>query len=175
MPTIITNNYLTPFGELLLGSFEERLCLCDWRYRKMRNNIDQRVQTVLQAGYQPGLSGVLEGTKLQLEEYFSGIRKEFTIPLQLAGSDFQQSVWNALLEIPYGTTMTYSALSKKLGNMKAIRAVASANGANALSILVPCHRVIGSSGELTGYAGGLSVKKKLLQLEQTGYQYPLAF
>ena len=83
----------------------------------------------------------------------------------LVGSDFQKTVWNTLLQIPYGKTETYLGLSKSMNNEKAIRAVASANGANAFSIIVPCHRVIGSDGKLVGYAGGLSVKKKLLELE----------
>ena len=83
----------------------------------------------------------------------------------LAGTDFQKTVWQSLLQIPYGKTMTYLDLSRNMGNEKAIRAIASANGANAISIIIPCHRIIGSNGELVGYAGGLPTKKRLLQLE----------
>ncbi len=101
----------------------------------------------------------------QLEEYFAQKRTSFDVPLLLCGSDFQKRVWQELLQVPYGTTISYLELSRKLGDEKAIRAVASANGANAISILVPCHRIIGSNGELTGYAGGLRAKKSLLQLE----------
>jgi len=108
---------------------------------------------------------VFEQTKAQLDEYFLGERSEFDIPLLLVGSEFQQGVWRALLEVPYGETASYLDLSKRLNNEKAIRAVASANGANAISIIVPCHRIIGSNGELTGYAGGLPLKKRLLDLE----------
>lgn len=172
---IIINNYQSPFGELLLGSFNESLCLCDWRYRRLRTSIDKRIQSKLKTDYQQGFSEILKDTVKQLEEYFSGIRKEFSLPLLLAGSDFQQSVWKALQEIPYGRTISYLDLSKKVGNTDAIRAVASANGANALSIIIPCHRVLGSKGELTGYAGGLSVKKRLLELEKREQQYLIEF
>jgi methylated-DNA-[protein]-cysteine S-methyltransferase len=108
---------------------------------------------------------VIEQAKIELAEYFDGERAEFSIPLLLVGSDFQKKVWNELTEIPFGKTATYLDLSKKLGNAKAIRAVASANGANALSILIPCHRIIGSDVSLVGYAGGLPTKRKLLVLE----------
>lgn len=157
--------FKTPFGELILGSFEERLCLADWQYRKMRKSIDNRIQAGLGAEYKEGYSEVIEKTKEQLTAYFSGESKLFDIPLTLVGSDFQKSVWNELMKIPFGKTNTYLSLSRKLGDEKAIRAVASANGANAISIIVPCHRIIGSNHELTGYAGGLETKKKLLQLE----------
>ena len=100
-----------------------------------------------------------------------GGRKKFDIPVRFVGSSFQQKVWNELLKIPYGKTVSYLEISKKIGDEKAIRAVAAANGANAISIIVPCHRVVGSNGELTGYAGGLTVKKKLLHLEKSG-KYP---
>lgn len=101
----------------------------------------------------------------QLNEYFDGQRKAFTFTLHPKGTDFQQKVWQALLEIPYGKTMSYLELSKKLGDVKAIRAVAAANGKNPIWIVVPCHRVIGSDGSLTGYAGGLWRKQWLLEHE----------
>lgn len=101
----------------------------------------------------------------QLQEYFEGKRTSFNFPINPKGTDFQQKVWKALLEIPYGKTTSYMDLSKKLGDVKAIRAVASANGKNPLWIVVPCHRVIGSDGSLTGYAGGLWRKKWLLEHE----------
>jgi len=163
--TIQTQYFDTPFGELILGSFENELCLADWRYRKMRNAIDKRIMSGLSAAYVKETSEVIEKTKIQLDQYFHGERSEFNIPLRFVGSKFQRTVWNALLEIPQGTTMSYLELSEKLGNVKAIRAVASANGANSISIIVPCHRIIGSNGNLVGYAGGLNTKKKLLSLE----------
>lgn len=109
----------------------------------------------------------------QLQEYFAGIRTVFDLKLIPEGTPFQQKVWNALLEIPYGTTASYLELSNKLGDIKAIRAVASANGKNPLWIVIPCHRVIGSDGSLTGYAGGLHRKKWLLELENTPIQTSL--
>ena len=156
----------TPYGELIIGSFENSLCLCDWRYRKMRNSIDNRIKSGLDADYIEKSSPIIDETKAQLTQYFDGERTEFNIPLLLIGSDFQKSVWNALLQIPYGKTDTYLGLSQKLKNEKAIRAVAGANGANCISIIIPCHRIIGSDGKLVGYAGGLNVKKKLLILEK---------
>lgn len=109
----------------------------------------------------------------QLAEYFDGKRHEFTFKLNPKGSDFQKSVWQELLNIPYGKTVSYMDITKKLGDIKAIRAVASANGKNPLWIVVPCHRVIGSDGSLTGYAGGLWRKKWLLEHETPPVQQSL--
>jgi methylated-DNA-[protein]-cysteine S-methyltransferase len=109
----------------------------------------------------------------QLQEYFEGNRKVFSLKLNLKGTDFQKRVWKKLLEIPYGTTTSYLQLSRELGDEKAIRAVASANGKNPLWIIIPCHRVIGSDGSLTGYAGGLHRKKWLLDLENPPKQQSL--
>lgn len=101
----------------------------------------------------------------QLTEYFDGYRKKFNLPLQVAGTEFQKKVWGALCKIPYGKTICYRELAKLVGNPKAARAVGMANNRNVLPILIPCHRVIGADGSLTGYAGGLSVKEKLLAIE----------
>lgn len=109
----------------------------------------------------------------ELDEYFSGKRTEFTFKMNPLGTDFQKKVWNALLEIPFGKTMSYNELAIKLGDIKAIRAVASANGKNPLWVAVPCHRVIGSDGSLTGYAGGLWRKKWLLEHETPPVQQSL--
>ncbi|MEN8139455.1 MAG: methylated-DNA--[protein]-cysteine S-methyltransferase [Bacteroidota bacterium] len=157
--------YKSPVGEIILGSFNGKLCLADWRYRRMRTTIDSRIKKYFDAEYIEESSEVIENTISQFEEYFDGKREEFNIPIAFAGSDFQKSVWEELMKVPYGKTDTYLGLSKKLKNEKAIRAVASANGANAIAIIIPCHRIIGSKGELVGYAGGLNVKKRLLQLE----------
>lgn len=109
----------------------------------------------------------------QIIEYFKGARKEFSLDLNPKGTAFERSVWTALQNIPYGTTISYMSLARKLGNPKAIRAVAAANGRNPLWILVPCHRVIGSDGSLTGYAGGLWRKQWLLEHEQPAKQQSL--
>jgi len=131
----------------------------------MRTNVDKRIKNHLKAEYTEGNSTIVQTTIVQLEEYFRKERKIFNIPLLFAGSEFQKEVWSELIKINYGETESYSGLSKRIGDEKAIRAVATANGANAISIIVPCHRIIGSKGELTGYAGGLHTKKKLLDFE----------
>lgn len=119
------------------------------------------------------IPAVLDEAIIQLNDYFEGKRTDFTLKLNPQGTEFQQKVWAALLEIPFGKTMSYMELSKKLGDVKAIRAVASANGKNPLWIVVPCHRVIGTDGSLTGYAGGLWRKKWLLEHENPSNQQSL--
>jgi len=166
MNQIAIQYYQSPVGELILGSYGDKLCLADWRYRKQRERVDRRLQKALKAEYIESTSKVIEETIMQLEEYFLKKRKDFDIPLLSVGTDFQRSVWKGLMQIPYGSTASYLDLAKSIGNDKAVRAVASANGANAISILIPCHRVVGSDGMLTGYAGGLDVKEKLLTLEK---------
>jgi len=158
--------FKTPVGEVILGSFEGKLCLADWRYRKMRSSIDSRLIKGLMAEFVEQDAPVLEETRTQMNEYFKRERTSFDIPLLMVGTSFQKQVWQGLMAIPYGVTCSYLELSKNIGNEKAVRAVASANGANAISIMIPCHRIIGSDGSLVGYAGGLAAKKKLLVLEQ---------
>ncbi len=153
-------------GSLVLGSYDNKLCLCDWRYRKMSKPVDTRIQSLLKTSYVEGESQVINLAIEQLNAYFKGTLKEFRIPLLFVGSNFQKQVWNSLLTVPYGKTKSYLELSEILGNRKAIRAVAAANGANAISIIVPCHRIIGSDGKLVGYAGGIDVKRNLLNLEK---------
>ena len=131
----------------------------------MRQTIDKRILGGLDASFEEGETIVTEMAQHQLNEYFSADRIIFDVPLLMVGSSFQKTVWNELLKIPYGKTESYLGLSRKIGNEKAIRSVAAANGANAISIMVPCHRIIGSDGKLTGYGGGLQAKRKLLQLE----------
>ncbi len=159
--------FKTPYGELVLGSYDAKLCMCDWRYRKTRTAIDNRLKNGLDASFVEENSEVLNSTKEQLNEYFDYKRKCFDIPLLMIGTEFQKNVWNALIKIPFATTASYAELAQQIDNKKAVRAVANANGANAISIFIPCHRIVGSRGELTGYAGGLSTKKKLLELEQS--------
>lgn len=120
-------------------------------------------------------SSLLQNAVEQLDEYFKGYRKNFDLPLAPAGTDFQQSVWKELLQLSFGATITYLQLAKRLGNVKSIRAAASANGKNPLAIIIPCHRVIGADGKLTGYAGGLYRKKWLLEHEAKVYGGPVLF
>ncbi len=123
--------------------------------------MDDEVDAVLSATDSP----VLLQTILQLDEYFAGRRKQFSLPLSPAGTAFQQKVWQQLIQIPFAETITYLHVAKRLGNVKSIRAAASANGKNPLAIIIPCHRVVGADGKLTGYAGGLHRKQWLLEHE----------
>jgi len=166
-PIVYYQYYKTTYGELIVGSFDNQLCLCDWRYRKQRNQIDARILKGFKAQFIQLETKIIHETIKQLDEYFTGKRIVFDLPLLFVGSDFQKSVWNSLMKIPYGKTVSYLTLSRELGNEKAIRAVANANGANAISIIVPCHRIVGSNGALVGYAGGLNTKKKLIALEKS--------
>ena len=111
---------------------------------------------------------VLREARQQLEEYFRGDRRVFNLPLSPAGTDFQRSVWKALLKIPFGTTTTYGELASRMGNSNASRAVGQANGRNPIMIVIPCHRVVGSTGKLTGFSAGLPAKESLLALETGG-------
>lgn len=165
MEPIMVHNWRSPVGELVLGSFRGELCRCDWKYRRMRTAIDVRIQRGLPAEYAVGISPVIEEAKAQLDMYFAGERNAFNLPLRMVGTYFQQRGWQAWLAVPYGTTMSYAELTTKVAEPTAIRAVAAANGANALSIIVPCHRIFGSNGEMTGYADGVGVKRRLLGLE----------
>ena len=149
----------------MLGSFNDKLCLCDWQVEKHRDHVDKRLKRVLQADFEDSSSAVIEKAIVLLDEFFAGKRKKFDLPLLFVGTNFQKKVWNELLKIPYGKTVSYGEMASRIGMPRAVRAVANANGANAISIFVPCHRVIGSDGSLTGYGGGLAAKKKLLDLE----------
>lgn len=157
--------YHSPCGDLMLGSFEDQLCLCDWAIEKHRTIVDERLRKILRAGYEESLSDIIREAGKQLDEYFAKRRTEFDIPLLFVGTEFQKKVWLKLLEIPYGQTVSYGELARLLELPKAVRAVANANGANAISIFAPCHRVIGSDRSLTGYGGGLAAKRLLLDLE----------
>lgn len=166
MNRIITKEYATPCGRLLLGSFGDRLCLSDWQSEKYRSHVNHRLCRAFNAVFSDGPSTVIEMAIAQLDEYFAGKRREFNVPLLFAGTEFQKTVWDALLTIPFGQTVSYGELARQIGMPKAVRAVANANGANSISIFAPCHRVIGSDGTLTGYGGGLPVKEFLLRLEK---------
>lgn len=169
--TILTQTYSSPCGELILGSLGNCLCLCDWASETRCQRTGKRLTQALDANWELQQSDITQKAAAQLDEYFSGTRKTFDIPLVLVGTPFQQTVWNHLLSIPYGTTITYGELARKIGMPKAVRAVANANGANVLSIFIPCHRVIGSNHTLTGYAGGLTAKKTLLTLEYPAFSF----
>lgn len=170
MNQIIVHRYESPCGALILGSCGDRLCLCDWPAEPHHKRVRRRLSRLLGAEFTEGTSAVIATAEARLDEYFAGERREFDVPLMFAGTEFQKAVWNELLLIPHGRTMTYGELARRIGRPAAVRAIANAVGSNALSILVPCHRVIGSDGTLTGYAGGLSAKRHLLALETPLFQ-----
>lgn len=131
----------------------------------MRDAVDKRICNYFQATYREQTHPIQIDAISQLDAYFQKKRKDFDIPLAMAGTDFQIQVWNQLLKIPFGSRTTYSHFSEILGNPKAVRAIGTAIGANAHSIIIPCHRVVGKNNNLVGYAGGLAAKSKLLTIE----------
>jgi len=160
-------HHQTEIGELVLGSFGGRLCLLGFGDRDSGRAVDGRIKKGLDAEFVDQSDEVLEQTMKQVGEYLNGNRQEFDIPLLMIGTDFQRRVWKALMRVPYGATSTYGQIAEDIGTPRAVRAVGNANRANPISIIVPCHRVIGSDGGLVGYGGGLSVKRRLLELERS--------
>lgn len=158
--------YASLCGRLLIGDCEGKVCLCDWDLPLRTVQVVERVSRILDAECVEGKTPLIECVIVQLEEYFEGKRSEFDLPLVVAGSDFQQRVWRELQQIPYGEAISYLQLANRIGRPRAVRAVASACRANAMSIIIPCHRVVGGNGSLTGYAGGLDAKQFLLDLER---------
>ena len=148
----------------MVSLFENKLCLCYWLDHSQ--GVVSSLERSLQAKVVMGSNDVLEQAILELNEFFSGERTEFNIPLLLNGTNFQVSVWRALLDIPLGKVATYADLAHRVGNPKAVRAIGSANKANKIQIFLPCHRIIGSNQSLTGYAGGLEAKRWLLEWER---------
>ena len=167
--TVNTQYYDSPCGKLILASIGDELCLCDWHEMPCAERNKRRLERHLDAEFISKSSSVLEQTKAELDEYFAGERKTFNIPLCPIGTDFQKQVWQALLEIPYGETRSYKEIAQSVNNLKGVRTVAQAIGANGISILIPCHRVIGSDHTLTGFAGGIEAKRLLLNLESNGH------
>ncbi len=158
-------HYNSPCGRLLIGDYQEQMCLCDWDMPGRRELIDGRVARELNAQVVYGKTPLIERVVTQLDEYFKGVRRDFDLPLVMMGTDFQQRVWQELQLVPYGITISYSQLAERIGKPHAVRAVASACRANAMSIIIPCHRVIGYDGAITGYAGGVDAKRFLLKSE----------
>lgn len=156
----------TPLGSMLVGTTDQGLCLLEFNNRIRMENEFTDLKSILHAVMRPGRNQYTGQLETELSEYFAGKRKTFTVPLHTPGNQFSQAVWNTLLEIPYGTTCSYKQQSEKMNNPKAIRAIASTNGRNRIAIIIPCHRVIGSDGSLTGYAGGMDKKKWLLMFEK---------
>ena len=157
--------FTTPCGQLILASTGDELCLCDWYGMPCAVRNKHKIGRELNAIFSIESSPVINQTMKQLDEYFAGIRKQFSIPIHPIGTDFQIRVWRALLNIPYGDTRSYSEIAKIIGNERSVRAVAQAIGANGISIIIPCHRVIGSILSFSVFFGGFDKKEFLLKHE----------
>ena len=163
---VTVTRILTPLSPMLAGTIDEKICLLEFVDRRMIETQIERLKKYLNAEFVPGQSQIFDKLNKQLIEYFDGKRKTFNVPLSLPGTEFQLKVWKELQRIPYGSTRSYQGQAIALGNPKAIRAVAKANGDNRIAIIIPCHRVIGKNGELVGYGGGMWRKQYLLNLEK---------
>lgn len=163
----------TALGPMYAGATERGICLLEFTDRNRLETQIKRLAKILNAEYRTGEHPHLTRLEQQLQQYFSGNLTDFKLPLDLPGTEFQQRVWQALQDIPYGRTRSYQQQAQASGNANAVRAVARANADNRIAIVVPCHRVIGKNGQLTGYAGGLWRKCKLLKLENAPTQNSL--
>jgi len=164
--TIINLQVLeTPLGNMLACATKEGVCLLEFIDRRAFVTELKDLKRLLRATIEPGTNKHLDALEKQLNEYFLGSRKKFEFPLITPGTEFQNTVWKKLMDIPYGETRSYKQQSIAVGNLGAIRAVGTANGANRIAIVIPCHRVIGEDGGLTGYGGGLKRKRWLLDFE----------
>ena len=162
---ITTTTIHTPLGPMHAGAIDRGICLLDFADREHLSNQITLLQETFDAELQHGENTHLHALKIQLGEYFAQQRQRFEVPLVLSGTEFQNKAWKELQNIPYGETRTYKQQAEKVGNSKAVRAIATANGNNRIALLIPCHRVIASNGGLAGYAGGLWRKEFLLDLE----------
>ncbi|TDQ27527.1 bifunctional transcriptional activator/DNA repair enzyme AdaA [Tenacibaculum caenipelagi] len=163
---ILISRLTTPLGPMFICATENGICLLEFVDRKMLETEFKDLQKRLKANIIAGENKHIKQAKTEIEEYFNGTRKFFSVKLETPGTDFQNLVWKYLQKIEYGKTSTYQEQAKRINNPKAVRAVASANGHNRISIIIPCHRVIGKDGKMTGYGGGIERKKWLLQHEQ---------
>ena len=172
---VIFNQLDTPLGQMFAAASDNGLCMLEFTDRYGDEFHIQRLGRYFKTDIISGHHPVITAAERQLDEYFSHQRQAFDVPLDLHGTDFQQRVWQILTTIPYGSTRSYQEQARAFGNENAIRAVAKANGDNPVAIIVPCHRVIGKDGSLTGYGGGLWRKQKLLQLEGIINEQPALF
>jgi AraC family transcriptional regulator of adaptative response/methylated-DNA-[protein]-cysteine methyltransferase len=163
---ITTIKLETELGIMVAGATDEGVCLLEFSDRRMLNTEYKDLTKLLNTNIKEGENKHLSNLRSQLKEYFDGSRKEFSVPLVTPGSEFQKAVWKELMNISYGSTRSYQEQAFALNRPDSIRAVANANGMNRISIIIPCHRVIGSDGKLTGYGGGLKRKKWLLDHEK---------
>lgn len=163
---IRTSTYNSPAGELRTGEYDGCIVICDWTANADRHaRIKSECATRLNASFTEAQSELLRVLHRELDEYFSGSRRQFSVPVRLCVTAFRKSVLNELSNVAYGSTATYAEIAQRVGKPAAVRAVATAIGANPVSILLPCHRIIGADNSLKGYAGGLEAKRLLLESE----------
>jgi AraC family transcriptional regulator of adaptative response/methylated-DNA-[protein]-cysteine methyltransferase len=165
-PVVQVTRIPTPLGAMVAGATREAVCLAEFADRRMLPTQLRRLAHRIGAVLTPGDNPMLERLHRELDEYFAGRRRGFEVPVSTPGTSFQERVWAELTLIPYGATISYAELARRIGRPSAVRAVARANGDNRVAVLVPCHRVVGSDGKLTGYGGGLWRKQRLLDLER---------
>ena len=165
----LVTRFLTPLGPMLAAATDDGVCLLEFHDRRMLETQIKRLRQRLGCEITPGVNAHLKNLEFELQSYFAGELERFTVPVVLAGTEFQLAVWNRLQEIPYGETLSYEQLAKDIGRPGAQRAVGRANGDNRLAVVVPCHRVIRSDGTLCGYGGGLWRKQFLLDLERARF------
>lgn len=162
---LVLERIMTDCGEMTACALDEGICLLEFSSRaelaEELASLERHFQTTVTLGTHP----YIDNLKTELKDYFSGKLRNFTVPAALFGTPFQLKIWKELLSIPYGTTLSYSELAIRTGNKLSVRAVATANKTNRIAIMIPCHRVIGSDGSLTGYSGGLERKRYLINLE----------
>lgn len=163
---ILINRLTTPLGPMFVCATDNGICLLEFVDRRMLETEFKDLQKLVNANIISGENAHIKQVKKEIGQYFEGTRKTFDVSLETPGTDFQKIAWNALQTIEYGTTTTYQQQAKKIQNPKAIRAVAAANGQNRISIIVPCHRVIGKDGKMTGYGGGIERKRWLIEHEK---------
>ena len=162
----MTTAFDTPLGPIIAGATDEGLCLLEFTDRRMLEAQLKRLQSLLKQPLVPGDHPLLARTRDELTRYFEGTLTDFTLPLVFRGTPFEERVWRELIRIPYGETISYAELARRVGSSGAQRAVGRANGMNRISIVIPCHRVVNSDGKLGGYGGGLWRKHWLLALEK---------
>jgi AraC family transcriptional regulator of adaptative response/methylated-DNA-[protein]-cysteine methyltransferase len=164
---IVCSNLPSPLGEMIAGASERGICFLEWHDRggvdRIKARVEKRYRRIIEPGERPHLVHLRD----ELAEYFAGRRSQFSVPLDIAGTEFERAVWQQLLKIPYGETRSYGQMAADLGREGAQRAVGRANGANYIAVIIPCHRVIEANGKLRGYGGGLWRKDWLLKLENS--------
>ena len=163
---ITITRFVTPLGPMFACASDQGICLLEFTNRRMLETEFKDLSNRLNAVILPGDNEHLQSVRKEIQEYFEGVRTSFSVPLHTPGSPFQQKVWSSLQSIPFGETISYKDLAQHMGLPKAVRPIASANACNRISIIIPCHRVLRTSGDLGGYGGGLPRKKWLIEFEK---------